>query len=110
MGALDKFKLYYEDLPFEINKTINNNPVKQGGKAKKMASKSTKVEEAPRRKAYRPTRAEVVKDIIIAILVTAIIAFTAGMKVANNNHADMDKAIQEATTVVETAEETPAKK
>lgn len=50
-------------------------------------------------KKYAKTRGEHYKDIVIAVLVTAVIAFIGGMHFSNNQHADTARAVTAATTV-----------
>lgn len=87
MSTLDNFALHYEDL---------NPKTRKGGKDSKM-SKSTNQAEPKTAKKYAKTRGEHAKDIIIAILVTGIIAFIAGAIFANNNNAQITKAVQAVT-------------
>ncbi len=93
MSKLSKRKMHYEDLPFK--------PYKHGGKAKKMADKKVKSVEAK-------TRGEHVKDIIIAVLVTGIIAFIAGTQYANAQNDRMNEAV--ANTVQTEADTVQPKK
>lgn len=83
------FNLFYEDL---------QQPQKRGGKDSKM-SKTTNEAQKPSKK-YNKTRAEHYKDIAIFVLVTAIIAFTAGLQFANSNNAKVQAAVQALTPVV----------
>lgn len=50
-------------------------------------------------KSYNKTRGEHNKDIVIAILITAVIAFVGGMHFSNNQHAQVAKAVTAATAV-----------
>lgn len=47
-------------------------------------------------KRYAPTRLEVVKTVIIAVLIASIAAFIAGTRYANSRHATLDNAVSEA--------------
>lgn len=56
--------------------------------------KSTKeVPTAKVRKSYSKTRGEHYKDIVIAVLITGIIAFIAGVQFANNSNAKIQAAV-----------------
>lgn len=48
------------------------------------------------------TRREVTKTVIIAVLVTAIIAFITGMAYANKQRAQLDKAVHAAAQHAQT--------
>lgn len=48
-------------------------------------------------KSYNKTRGEHNKDIVIAILITAVIAFIGGMHFANKHNAEMQSAVKAAT-------------
>lgn len=61
-------------------------------------SKETKNTEKNAKK-YNKTRGEHVKDLIIAILVTGVIAFVGGMAFADKQQTQIDNAVQAATTV-----------
>jgi anti-sigma-K factor RskA len=63
------FSLYYEDLPFTT---------RTGRKDVKMP-KTTKEATPKTRKSYSKTRSEHYKDLVIAVLITAIVAFIAGV-------------------------------
>lgn len=56
-------------------------------------------------KKYAKTRGEHYKDIVIAVLVTAVIGFVAGMHFSNSQHAQTEQAVKAAVTV-----QTPVKK
>lgn len=68
-----------------------------GGKGNKMPNK-TLTNEA-KTKSYRKTRGEHYKDIVIAVLVTAVIGFVAGMHFSNSQHAQTEQAVKAAVTV-----------
>ncbi len=63
-------------------------------------SKTIKAE-APAKatKRYAPSRMEVFKTVLIAVLVTAIVAFGVGVKYANNQHAQVEQAVKAAKVV-----------
>lgn len=65
------------------------------GRAKPMPKTSTNEPKSSKR--YTKTRGEHYKDIVIAILVTAVIGFMAGMHFSNSQHAETVKAVQAAT-------------
>lgn len=80
-------------------------PVKSGGKGKSMPNK-TNISEAPKAsRKYQKSRGEHAKDILIAVLITAVVAFVAGMHFANKQNAAIKSAVAEAQhAVVPTAE------
>ena len=91
-STLADYKLNFEDLPQKTRK---------GGKDSKMSK--TTVTEAPKAsRKYAKTRGEHYKDIVIAILVTAVVAFVAGSVYANGQHKATAQAVQQATAQVET--------
>jgi hypothetical protein len=90
---LEDLTLDFEDLP--------RKPVKSGGKGAKMSKHSQSNEASKPAKRYQKTRGEHYKDIVIAILVASVIAFIGGVKVANNNHSQVNRAVQAATVSVE---------
>lgn len=93
MSSLSEHKLHFEDIPQKTRKS---------GKDSKMSK--TTVTEAPKAsKKYAKTRGEHFKDILIAILVTAVVAFVAGSVYANNQHEATAQAVQQATAQAETA-------
>lgn len=83
---LDTFSLYYEEL---------QKPQNVVGRPNKMA-KTTNEAQKPSKK-YNKTRAEHYKDIAIFVLVTAIVAFTAGLQFANSNNAKIQSAVKAVT-------------
>lgn len=75
-------------------------PVKQPervGKVKHMTKQST-TNEPKSSKKYAKTRGEHYKDIVIAVLVTSIVAFGLGVKVQANRNAEIAKAVSQAIT------------
>lgn len=78
----------YEETPQKTRK---------GGKDIKLMSKSTNQASDKPAKKYAKTRGEHYKDIVIAILVTAVVAFVVGVHYANNQHAETAKAVEAAT-------------
>lgn len=76
---------------------------RKGGKDNKM---SKTVSEPKIAKSYKKTRGEHFKDIVIAVLVTAVVAFVAGNAHADRQHKATAQAVQQATAQAET----PAKK
>lgn len=90
MSSLAKHKLYYED--------VTHKPARVG---RTEMSKLTTTNEAPKAsKKYAQTRGEHYKDIIIAILVTAVIAFIGGMHFSNQHNAEMQRAVKAVSTPV----------
>lgn len=55
--------------------------------------------EAKAKKQYQPTRLEVAKTVLIAVLVTTILAFLAGVHYANGQHGVTAQAISAAVSV-----------
>lgn len=86
MSSLDSFALQYEDL---------NPKTRKGGKDSKM-SKSTNQAEPKTAKKYAKTRGEHAKDIIIAILVTSIVAFVGGMYFQGKQNSEVKNAVSAA--------------
>lgn len=84
MSSLASYKLEYEDLPRKTRK---------GGKDMKM-SKTTNNEAPKASKKYQKTRGEHYKDIVIAVLITGIVAFVAGVQFANGQQATVTEAVQ----------------
>jgi len=66
------------------------------GKGQKMPNKSTNTAEPKAAKKYAKTRGEHVKDILIAMLVTGIIAFVGGMHFSNQQHSQTAQAVKNA--------------
>lgn len=90
MSALDKLTLNFEELPKQKRKLT-----KIGGH--KMP-KNTEVKQAKTRKVYEKTRGEHIKDVIIAVLITGVVAFVLGVRYANNQNAQLTNAVQAAQT------------
>lgn len=91
-SALADFKLEYEDIP-------EKQPVKNRvGKDSKMSKTASEPKSS---KKYAKTRGEHYKDIVIAVLVTAVVAFIAGSVYANNQHEATAQAVQQATAQAE---------
>lgn len=104
MSTLEEHKLHYEDLPPKKYKFKKGQTAKKGAKMSKEATpkKVTK---------YNKSRGEHAKDLIIAVLVSSIIAFVVGMTFANKQNSQVTEAVQAAETAM-TAEavEQPVKK
>lgn len=98
MSSLSEHEMHYEDLPFQTPKVV--------GKVKKMAKTTDKSV-----KAYKKSRGEHYKDIVIAVLVTSIIAFICGVQFASSQNAKVSTAVEkvEAAMTAETTE-VPVKK
>lgn len=63
--------------------------------------KTSTTNEAPKAsKKYAKTRGEHYKDIVIAVLVTSIIAFVGGVVFANKQQAEVNSAVSAAQSVV----------
>ena len=87
MSTLADYPLEFEDVPQITRK---------GGKDSKMSK--TTVTEAPKAsKKYAKTRGEHAKDIVIAVLLTGILAFIAGVQFSSSNNARVDAAIEKLT-------------
>ena len=71
-----------------------------------MSKNKNEVPTAKVRKVYEKSRGEHYKDIVIAILVTAVIAFIGGMAFANRQNAEVEQAVKAAqvTTPVANAQ------
>lgn len=92
MSSLESYALHFEDLPPKTRK---------GGKDIKPMSKSTNQASDKPAKKYAKTRGEHYKDIVIAILVTGIIAFIGGVVFANGNNAKIDAAVKAVQPVAQ---------
>lgn len=102
METLANYKLSFEDIPPHKSNT------RKGGKDNKM-SKESKVVTQPTKK-YAKTRGEHIKDIVIAILITGVIAFGLGVKFQSDRNTEMQNAIKQASTSSAVAPEEPVKK
>lgn len=97
MSQLDKTKI-------ALDERANYSKIKKSKRTKginKMAE-----DKAPKQKRYTKTRGEHYKDIVIAVLVTAIVSFIVGVQYADNKQAEIDKAVSR----VEQTAQTPVKK
>lgn len=83
-SMLDKHKLYYEDLPPRKYK------LKEGITMSKQAPAV-----APA-KTYQKSRSEHAKDILIAMLITAIVAFIGGMQFKGAQAEEVRNAVSQA--------------
>lgn len=84
------------------------NPHRVGRTFKKMSQKqSTPEVKAPKAK-YSKTRGEHFKDIVIAVLITGIIAFAAGIWFNEGKQHEIETAVKGAQTVAQP--EAPVKK
>lgn len=70
---------------------------RKGGKVNKM-TKTTQTNEPKSSKKYAKTRGEHYKDIVIAVLVTAVVGFVAGMHFANTQNAQVQNAVKAVQT------------
>lgn len=66
---------------------------REGGKGRKMP-KQTNTVDAPVAKTYNKTRAEHLKDIIITVLITGIIAFIGGAMFQSKQQDAINTAVQ----------------
>jgi len=92
MSELDT-PLNYEELP-EQKRTI----IKRGGHKMPKTTNNQEVKQAKTRKVYEKTRGEHIKDVIIAVLITGVVAFVLGARYANNQNAQLTSAVQAAQT------------
>lgn len=91
--VLDGYKLHYEDLPITTNQLI-----------RETLKMSKEVKQAKTQKVYSKTRAEHYKDIVIAVLITGIIAFIAGASMQSKQQTAVIDAVQALTPTVNAAE------
>lgn len=66
----------------------------------------SKKEEVPVAKVYEKSRTEHFKDIVIAVLVTAVVCFVGGVSYANAQHNATETKVQSAVEAVETTVKT----
>lgn len=71
-------------------------------------TKTPEITKAPKPK-YSKTLGEHVKDIVIAVLITAIVAFIGGMMFQNKQQHAIETAVKAVTPIAQ-AQEVPAKK
>lgn len=74
-------------------------PIRVGKDDKPMSKTNNNItapEPVKATKKYAKTRGEHFKDIVIAILITSIIAFVGGMQFAKGNQAEIDRAVKAA--------------
>lgn len=87
------YLVQYEDLPAKNNNKIIRKDTKM--------SKKQEIPTAKTRKAYSKTRGEHYKDILIAVLITGIICFVAGLQFANSNNEAIKAAVEAVTPAAE---------
>lgn len=74
------------------------------GKGIKMSKQNKSTEpNKPAKKAYTPTRMEVVKTVIIAVLITAVVAFICGMNFQKSHDMEVKNAVSQATATAQAA-------
>lgn len=95
-NVMDAYQWHAEDIPFKISG-------KTGGKVSKM-TKTISTEAIKPVKTYRKSRGEHFKDILIAVLVTSVIAFVGGMHFANKHNAEVQSAVKAAQVSAPVAE------
>lgn len=100
MNSLEAFKLEFEDIPPQKPERV--------GKDSKMSKSNQPVADTKPAKKYSKTRGEHFKDIVIAILVTAIIAFGLGVKFQADRNAEVANAVKAVTATAQA--EAPVKK
>lgn len=81
----------YIDIP-QITKTAQS-----GGKDSKMSKTIKETPVAKTRKVYNKTRGEHFKDIVIAVLITGIVAFIGGAVFQSKQHNAINTAIKAVT-------------
>lgn len=93
--ALANYKLEFEDRPLKITPFA-----RMGGKDSKMSKSNQPATEAPKapKAKYSKTRGEHIKDVIIAMLVTGIIAFAGGMVFQGKQQQAIETAVKGAST------------
>lgn len=85
---------YGEGMTYDLD--ITSKKPRKGGKDSKM-SNNTKAESPKRSKAQNTkSKGEHAKDIVIAILITAVVAFVGGMAFANKQSAEIKNAVSAA--------------
>lgn len=83
-------------MEYELTPVKQYNTTRKGGKDSKMSNKKQEVPTAKIRKAYTPSRMEVAKTVIIAVLITAAISFIAGVNYQQGQEAEIRQAVQAA--------------
>jgi len=91
------YSMKYEDLPAKNNKIITR-------KDSKMSKKKEEMPTAKFKKSYSKSRAEHYKDVIIAVLVTGIIAFIAGVQFNNGQNKAITAAVNAITPTASATE------
>lgn len=86
-----------------IKTPIKKYNVKEG----KTMTKQAKVKEVKASRKYAPSRLEVFKTVLIAVMITSIVAFIGGMQFQAKQQARIEQAVQALTP---SAEATPVKK
>lgn len=56
--------------------------------------------QAKEAKPYNPSRTEVFKTVVIAVMIAGVLAFMAGVRYANGQHNATERAVQAATASV----------
>lgn len=80
----------------------------KGRKETEMSNQVQTTGPKPDKKKYNKTRGEHFKDIVIAVLITAVIAFVSGASYANKQNAEIDAAVDAVEKTVNT--QAPVKK
>ncbi len=91
----------------KLDERRNYSKIKTPKKARKDNKMSEQKTAVPKKPKYSKTRGEHLKDLLIAILISGIVAFVIGIRYANAQNATVQKAV-EAVETVEPA--TPVKK
>lgn len=103
--TLEESPVEYIETP---KKQYNILKTRKGGKDSKM-SKNNNTSESKAPKKYNKTRGEHIKDVIIAMLITGILAFAGGMQFANTQNEEVQSAVSKAQTAT-AVEKAPVKK
>lgn len=84
-------------MQYELTPAKPYNITRKGGKGDKMSTKKQEVPTAKTRRVYSKTRGEHYKDIVIAILITAIIAFICGAVFQSKQQGAIVAAVEAVT-------------
>jgi hypothetical protein len=90
------YSMKYENLPAKNNKIIIRKDIKM--------SKKQELPTAKLKKSYSKSRAEHYKDVIIAVLVTGIIAFIAGVQFNTGQNKAITAAVNAITPTASATE------
>lgn len=91
MNSLAEYPLEFEDMP------LRKNPIRVGRTFTKMSKQNQPTPEVKASKKYAKTRGEHNKDLVIAILVSGIIAFIGGMTFQARQQSAINTAVNAVT-------------